>query len=148
MILPTSVFTPYITINIQTMVHHGLQVVFGVYMASYNRHHLNKRFFAWCMLVFAAFASVALILDVTVYPVLIEKGLATDFNMFYISPYVNSDLPVLSAIYPKVSYPVYLIIYIFGFTMVAALVYAVEKGIVALTLRNKNRAKDHSPNQA
>lgn len=148
MILPTSVFTSDIVINIQTMVHHGLQVVFGVYMAAYNRHHLNKRFFAWCMIVFAAFASVALILDVTVYPVLIEKGLATDFNMFYISPYINSDLPVLSAIYPKVSYPVYLIIYVFGFTLVAALVYAVEKGIVALTLRNKKRAKDHSSNQA
>ncbi len=147
MVLPTSVFTRDIFINVQTMVHHGLQVVFGVYMASYNRHRLNKRFFAWCMIVFAAFASVALILDVTVYPVLIEKNLATDFNMFYISPYINSDLPLLSAIYPLVPYPVYLIIYILGFTLVAALVYAVEKGIVALTLRKKNRVQEKSLNQ-
>ena len=147
MILPTSVFTRDISINIQTMVHHGFQVVFGVYMAAYNRRQLNKRFFAWCMIVFAAFASVALILDTTVYPVLIEKGLAQEFNMFYISPYQNNDLPVLSTIYPLVPYPVYLIIYIIGFTAVAALVYAVEKGIVALTLRKKNRAQEKSSAQ-
>ena len=147
MILPTSVFTRDISINIQTMVHHGFQVVFGVYMAAYNRRHLNKRFFAWCMIVFAAFASVALILNVTVYPVLLEKGLTEDFNMFYISPYLNNDLPVLSTIYPLVPYPVYLIIYVIGFTAVAALVYAVEKGIVALTLRKKNRAQEKSSAQ-
>ena len=147
MILPTSVFTGTVFINVQTMVHHGLQVVFGVYMAAYNRRHLNKRFFAWCMIVFAAFASVALILNVTVYPALLEKGLTEDFNMFYISPYLNNDLPVLSTIYPLVPYPVYLIIYVFGFTSVAALVYAVEKGIVALTLRKKNRVQEKSPTQ-
>ena len=147
MILPTSVFTSLAFINVQTMVHHGLQVVFGVYMAAYNRHHLNKRFFAWSMIVFGAFASVALILNVTLAPYLIEKGLTQEFNMFYISPFMNNDLPVLSTVYTLVPYPVYLIIYIIGFTSVAALVYAVEKGIVALTLRKNNRAKDTS-NQA
>ncbi|MBQ3490255.1 MAG: YwaF family protein, partial [Clostridia bacterium] len=38
MILPTTVFSPHIIMNIQTMLHHGLQVVIGVWMASYNRH--------------------------------------------------------------------------------------------------------------
>lgn len=147
MVLPTSVFTSHIVINIQTMICHGLQVVLGVYMAAYNRHHLNKRFFGWCLIVFSAFASVAFVLNVTLGPALIEKGLTKEFNMFYISPLMNSDLPVLSAIYPKVPYPVYLIIYLFGFTLVAALVYAVEKGIVALTLRKNKRAKDHTSNQ-
>jgi hypothetical protein len=142
MILPTTVFSTRAFTNVQTMVHHGFQVVFGIYMAAYNRHHLNKRFFAWCMMVFGGFASVAMILNLTLYPVLLEKGLSESFNMFYISPYVNNDLPVLSTIYPLVPYPVYLIIYIFGFTLVAALVYAIEKGIVALTLRKKKRVQD------
>ena len=144
MILPTTVFGTRIFTNVQTMVHHGLQVVFGVYMASYNRHHLNKRFFAWCMMVFGAFSAVAMILNLTLYPVVKENS--PDFNLFYISPFTNNDLPVLSAIYPKVPYPVYLIIYIGGFTLVAALVYAIEKGIVALTLRKNKRAKDYTAN--
>jgi len=46
-----------------------------------------------------------------------------------------------------VPYPVYLIIYIFGFTLVAALVYAIEKGIAALTLRKKKRVQDQTPTQ-
>ncbi len=148
MALPTSVFTSDIVINIQTMVCHGLQVVFGVYMASYNRDRLSKRFFAWAMIVFFGFASVALIMNVVAYHKLIVPGIASDFNMFYISPYLNNDLPVLSTVYPLVPYPVYLIIYVFGFTLVAALVYAVEKGIVALTLRKNKRAKDQTTNQA
>ena len=147
MILPTTVFGTRIFTNTQTMVHHGLQVVFGVYMAAYNRHHLNKRFFAWCMMVFAGFASVAMVLNLTLYPIA-KANNSPDFNLFYISPFTNNDLPVLSSIYPKVPYPVYLIIYIFGFALVAALVYAVEKGIVALTLRKKKRVKDNISNQA
>ncbi|MBQ2988534.1 MAG: YwaF family protein [Clostridia bacterium] len=141
MILPTTVFGTRIFTNVQTMVHHGLQVVFGVYMASYNRHHLGKRFFAWCMMVFGGFSAVAMILNLTLYPIVKENS--PDFNLFYISPFVNNDLPVLSAIYPKVPYPVYLIIYIGGFTLVAAIVYAIEKGIAALMLRKHKRAKDH-----
>ena len=148
MVLPTSVFTTLISINIQTMVHHGLQVVFGVYMAAYNRSRLSKRFFAWAMIVFGAFASVAMILNIVAYHKLVVPGLTGEFNMFYISPYMNNDLPVLSTVYPLVPYPVYLIIYIIGFTSVAALVYAIEKGIVALTLRKNKRAKDNTSNQA
>lgn len=147
MILPTTVLGTRIFTNTQTMVHHGFQVVFGVYMAAYNRHRLNKRFFGWCMIVFAAFASVAMILNLTLYPILTANGVGHDFNMFYISPYTNNDLPVLSSIYPLVPYPVYLIIYTCGFTLVAALVYAIEKGIVALTLRKKKRVQENSPNQ-
>ncbi len=145
MILPTTVLTDLVFTSTQSMVHHGLQVVFGVYMAAYNRHHLNKRFFAWCMMVFAAFASVALILNLTIYPALQAKTPDPKFCMFYISPYDMDNLPILYSIWQKVDFPVYLIIYIFGFTLVAALVYAVEKGIVALTLRKKQRAQDQIP---
>ena len=44
MIYPGDVFIEIIGINIQTMVHHGLQLVIGVFLAAHNRHHLNKRF--------------------------------------------------------------------------------------------------------
>lgn len=141
MILPTSVFVPYTFINVQTMVHHGFQVVLGIWMAAYNRRHLNKSFFAYAMITFGAFASVAMILNLVMPKYLATKGFTQAFNMFYISPYYNNDLPVLSTIYPMVPYFVYLIIYIFGFALVAALVFAIEKGIVALTLRKKNRAQ-------
>ena len=150
MILPTTVLTQRVFTSTQSMIHHGLQIVFGVYMAAYNRRHLNKRFFAWCMMVFGAFASVALALNLTIYPALQAKNPdeVIKFCMFYISPYDMDNLPILYSIWQKVNFPVYLIIYIFGFTLVAALVYAIEKGIVALTLRKEKRVQNqHQPQE-
>jgi len=124
------------------MLHHGLQVVIGVLLVAHNRHHLSKRFFAWCMIVFSALASVALIMNIAMYHIFLANGIDETFNMFYISPYFNCTLPVLSDIYPKVPYPVFLIIYILGFALVSAIVYAIEKGVVTLCSKIKHRKEN------
>ena len=142
MVLPTSVFNNYTFINVQTMVHHGLQVVLGAWMAAYNLRDLNLRFFTKGLITFAGFSSVALILNVVMPKYLAGKGIETAFNMFYISPYYNNDLPVLSTLYPMLPYPVYLIVYFLGFGLAAILMYAIEKGIAVLALRKEKRAKD------
>lgn len=148
MILPTSVFNTYAFINTQTMVHHGMQVVLGAWMAAYNRDRLNLRFAASGLITFAGFSSVAMILNVVMPKYLATKGYTAAFNMFFISPYYNNDLPVLSTIYPQVPYPVYLMIYFLGFGLAAAIIYAIEKGIVALTLRKKKRVQDQTETPA
>ena len=38
MIYPNDVFSTQLGISIQTMVHHGMQVVLGVYVSVYNRN--------------------------------------------------------------------------------------------------------------
>ena len=145
MVLPTSVFNIYTFINTQTMVLHGFQVVLGVWMAVYNRDRLNLPFFASGLITFVGFSSVAMVLNLIMPKYLAEKGIETAFNMFYISPYYNNDLPVLSVIYPMLPYPVYLIVYFLGFGLAAAIMYGIEKGIVALTLRKQNRVQDQIP---
>ena len=142
MVLPTSVFNTYAFINMQTMLHHGMQVVLGVGMAVYNRRRLNLPFFASGLITFAGFSAVAMILNITIPKYLAGKGIETAFNMFYISPYYNNDLPVLSTLYPMLPYPIYLVVFFLGFGFAAILMYAIEKGIVALTLRKKNRVQD------
>ncbi len=139
MIYPGDVFIGIIGINIQTMVHHGLQVVIGIFLVAHNRHHLNKRFFAWCMIVFSALASLALVLNVVMHHVFIANAMDESFNMFYISPYYDCTLPVLSSIYPHVPYPVFLLIYVLGFALVSLGIYAAEKGIVTLCSKIKHR---------
>lgn len=140
MVLPTSVFSTYVFIDVQTMVHHGMQVVLGVGMAVYNRRRLNLPFFASGLITFAGFSAVAMALNVLMPKYLAEKGIETVVNMFYISPYYNNDLPVLSTLYPMLPYPVYLIVYFIGFGIAAILMYAIEKGIAALALRKEKRA--------
>lgn len=137
MIYPNDVFIGIIGINVQTMLHHGLQVVMGVLLVAYNRHHLNKRFFAWCMIVFSILATVAMLMNIVVHNLLPTQ----DFNMFYISPYFDCTLPVLSSIYPAVPYPAFLVIYILGFALLSAAVYAIEKGIVTLCSKIKHKGE-------
>ena len=138
MIYPGDVFTSTISINIQTMVHHGLQLALGVFLAAHNRHKLNKRFFAWAFIVFAVFAVLAFSFNVVMHYVKPEAGV----NMFYISPFIPCTLPILSIVYASVPFPVYALVYLAGFTLVAAVIYAIEKGVVALCSRIKHGGKN------
>ena len=142
MVYPADVFIGMIGINIQTMVHHGLQFVIGVFLVAHNRHHLNKRFFAWCMIVFSVLASVALTMNVIMHNVFVANGMDETFNMFFISPYYDCTLPILSAIYHLVPYPVFLLIYILGFALVSALVYTIEKTVVSICSKIKHRGEN------
>ena len=135
MIYPGDVFITMVGINIQTMYHHGTQVVLGVFLAAYCRRRLDKRFYLGSLTVFSCFAALAMILNVGVHALLVANGSDATFNMFFISPYHPCTLPVLSAIYPKVPYPVFLLIYLVGFAAVSAIMMGIEKGIVALTAR-------------
>ena len=137
MVFPNDVFIGTIGINIQTMLHHGLQVVIGILLVAYNRHRLSKRFFAWCMIVFSVLASAALTMNIVFHHFMPTH----DFNMFFISPYFDCTLPVLSDIYAKVPYPAFLLIYILGFALLSAAVYAIEKGVVTLCSKIKHRNK-------
>ena len=138
MVYPGDVFTYDIGVNIQTMVHHGTQLAIGVFLVSHNRHHLNKRFFAWSMIVFSVFAAIALLMNTVAH----HTMPGVEFNMFFISPFVPCTLPVLSAIYPLVPYPVYLLMYILGFALVSAIVYTIEKCTVTVCSRIKHRGKN------
>jgi hypothetical protein len=53
----------------------------------------------------------------------------TPFNMFFISPYEPSSLPVYSLIHSAVPFPVNLMIYVLGFTAAAFIVLYVCKSI-------------------
>ena len=141
MVLPTSVFNTYTFINVQTMIVHGFQVVLGVWMAAYNRDRLNFPFFGSGLITFAGFSSAAMVLNVLMPKYFAEKGIDVVFNMFYISPYYNNDLPVLSTLYPLLPYPVYLIVYLLGFGLAAIIMYGIAKGVVSLTLRKDKQPK-------
>jgi hypothetical protein len=46
--------------------------------------------------------------------------------MFFINPQYGATLPILKDIYPLVPYFVYLMIYVFGFTVLAYLIVAIN----------------------
>lgn len=117
---PGDVFTSTIGINIQSMVHHGLQLVTGIYFVAYNREKINFKYYLKAVYVFVVAISVAILLNAIV------PNFTTDtFNMFYISPKFPCTLPLLSLIYPKVHYIVFLLMYILGFCLAAFIIHLI-----------------------
>lgn len=120
---PNDVFISMIGVNIQTMIHHGTQIVLGVYAAVYYRKRLSIRYYLRSIPVFVVFLFIAMVLNVTVYHALVAAGIDETFNMFYVSPYFDCTLPVLSAIYPAVPYAAFFLIYCIGFSIAALVIY-------------------------
>ena len=68
---PGNVFVETIGINLQTMVHHGLQVVLGIYIAVYTRKKFGIMYYLKGAIVFAALIVIALIMNVVGYNLLL-----------------------------------------------------------------------------
>ena len=130
MIYPNDVFMWITGINIQTMIHHGLQMALGIFMMIYRRRRLTHRYFLRGIYVFTVLVLIAMVLNIGVYHIFQGLGMGDTFNMYYISPYFHCTLPVLSIVWDLVPYPVFLAIYIFGFSLVAALMYYIQRAFI------------------
>ena len=141
MFYPGDVFIETIGINIQTMIHHGSQVILGIYTIVYTRRNLKVLSWLSAIPVFAVLVAVAVGLNLGVYHAFAAKGIEDTFNMFFVSPYFECTLPVLSGIYPLVPYAVFLITYILGFGVVAGIMYYAQWGIIKLCHFLKEKRK-------
>ena len=136
-LVPTDVFTEVIGNNIQTMYHHGMQIVFGIYFMVHVRKKLSFKYLTSGLTVLASLIAVALVLDVAIYKYFMANGIDETFNMFFISPYFPCTLPVLSSIYAAVPYPVFLLLYISAFLIGGGIVYLAAMGTRALVTKKK-----------
>ena len=132
MIFPNDVYISYIGINIQTMIHHGLQVVLGIYIAVYNRRKLGFKYWLKSLPVYGAAIAIAMILNLTVHQLVPDHT----FNMFYISPYYDCTLPVLSVIDSMVPWVALFFIYLLGFVLVSFIMFGAQFGIIKLCSRS------------
>lgn len=135
MIYPSDVFINTLGISIQTMVHHGLMVVVGITLLATNQIPFQRKEIFRAALVFGVLGLIAFVMNIALVNV---DG---TFNMFFISPYYDTHLPVLSIINESLGYIPYLITYFFGFTLVAYLVLLVaifiNKKILTSSLKEK-----------
>ena len=132
-IYPNDVFISTVGINIQTMFHHGMQIILGIFLAVRHSRKLSFEYFLRSVAIFGMFLAIAVILNFAVYHSLVGAGMDDTFNMFFISPYFDCTLPVLSSVYASVSYPVFFVIYLVGFSAVAFFIYLIQHGIILLT---------------
>ena len=142
MIAPGDVFETYnMGICIHTMIHHGMQMVLGIFLYVYYHNKLNYWSYLKALPVFIFFIINAMLLNV-----IVPNFTNDSFNMFYISWREPCGLPILSNIYPKVPYIVFLLIYILGFAVAGFIVYNINYWIAWLIDRQKPHATDKYDN--
>ena len=119
-IIPDSCFVEMIEINIHTMWLHCGSFVVSIYLLMTGEVELNKSNLKNAFLVFLLFV-LAESLNIVVY----NTGILKDetFNMFYISPYFVSTLPIFDVIQQNVPYIIYLLIYILAIGIGSITVY-------------------------
>lgn len=128
MILPESCFVEDILVNIHTMWLHCGSLVVGVYLLVSKAVPLTARSLRYAGVTFLCLTGIALTMNVAVYHSGVLNG--ETFNMFYISPYFISELPVFNTIQQAVPYPVFLASYVVGLMLGSALIL-----LIALMIR-------------
>lgn len=131
-IYPGDVFIETIGINIQTMIHHGLQIVLGIFCTVYYKDKISIKWWSKSIFVFMGLVITALILNFSVYGFLQSKNMDDTFNMFFISPFFDCTLPVLSIFYDILPYLLFLLLYIFGFSAAAFVIFCIKFLIIKL----------------
>ena len=133
--IPDSCFTSDILINIHTMwLHYGSFVV-SIYLLMNKVVKGDIKSVFRGFIVFIIFVVIAIILNISVYHSGILNG--ETFNMFYISPYFISSLPVFDVIQQNMPYLLYLVIYIIALLLGAFIIY----GVYYIICRNKKIKK-------
>lgn len=126
MLYPSDVFTSTLGISIQTMVHHGLMVVIGITLLVNGQIPLVRKEIFKAALVFFILGFSAFLMNIAFHNV---DG---TFNMFFIGPYYDTHLPVLSTIESTLGYIPFLISYFVGFSLIAYLIL-----LIAIFFKNK-----------
>lgn len=124
-LVPSSVFTPFVFMNVQTMVHHGIQVISGAFTAAHYRRRVDKRFYLLGAGMFSVFFLIANLLNTLGYDLLVRLGAFEEgfqFNMFYISPRPDQTMPVLDNLFDLVSPILFIMLYYLVLLLGAALV--------------------------
>lgn len=133
MFYPATVFIPTIGICIQTMYWHATLVVVAVLMWVNGRVKLEHKSVLKGALVFVVIVILAMLMNIIFHYTGDTEQYS--FNMFYISPYENSGLPVFGVLWDKLPYAVFLASYILGFSVGAYIITLVAIGIGRLCFR-------------
>ena len=120
---PSTVFTKLMIVNVQTMVHHGIQIIAGVLAAVWYRRRLGRGFFFKGFAVFVIVFTVAMLLNTLGRDYLISSGAITEeteFNMFMINPNLQVKAPICEELLRSIPPWTVVVLYFVGVSLVAA----------------------------
>lgn len=123
------VMTNMIFINIQSLIHHGSQVILGIFIYIHNRKTISFKTVYRSLILFLITACIAIIINISFYPNFI--------NMFFINPMFITNLPVGNLVQEKMGYAMYLILFLLLIGVSTYLTYFVLVSINKLVTKKK-----------
>lgn len=136
MLMPDSCFVNDILVNIHTMWLHLGSFVVSIYLLMSGEVKIDIESLNNAIIVFLIFVGIAISMNIIVYNSGILNG--ETFNMFYISPYFPSTLPVFDIINQNVPYIVFLIIYIWSLSLGAFIIYGISSLVNIINSRKQS----------
>ena len=118
------VMSNMIFINVQSLIHHGTQIIIGVYIYIWNRNNITIKTTYRSFILFLITAVIAIIINLSFYPNYI--------NMFFINPMIITNLPIGKIVQEKAGYAVYLISFLAFIALVTYLMYLIETSLSKL----------------
>ena len=133
---PGAVFCANKFLTYHSMLHHGLQILTGVYTMAYYRQRIKATFLAGGVFIFSVMFTVANVLNTVGYEFLVKKGLlieGAEFNMFYISPRLDQPVALFAELRSYIGATWYIVGYFIvvtiGALLVPALVGSLNKSV-------------------
>ena len=143
MIIPSDCFIDEVLVNIHTTYLHFGSCVVSCYLLFSKEISVKINSYLKALAVFISFAMTANSLNILVYRSGILHG--ETFNMFYISPYFISTLPVFNQIQQEVPYLMFFGLYLLalscGGLLIYSLSYAFQKVCIRIGCQYKKVAK-------
>ena len=148
---PATVLSEIIFRFTQSMVHHVSLVLVGVLVFVSGKVKIEHKTILKAMAVFAVFVVTAFIMNIVFH----ATGNTSSFNMFYIGPHSDSDLPVFKQIGQMLNISsdsvhignfAFMLIYVLGFSIAAYIVLLVAMLIrkIAVSTGNKRKVKQQN----
>ena len=124
MVMPDTCLIDEILINIHTMWLHCGSFVIAVYLLMTKEVELNIKSLKRAIVVFLIFVAIAQLLNIGIYNLNVLGD--ETFDMFYISPYFETSLPVFSMFRKIFPYGIYFIIYIIVLSLGSSVIYLIS----------------------
>ena len=142
MLIPTTIYTSNTMINIHTTYLHAGGLVVSIFLLVHNHVKLEFKTVLDGLKIYSICVLTAIFLNHIIFKTGVLNG--ETFDMFFISPFFENDMPVFSIIEDYVHPVLYIGFYIFAFLFGASIVYSVSKGIAALSSKVRHLIYSHA----
>lgn len=128
-IYPGNTLTEHVGINLQSMIHHSIQVIVGILLAYRNIERMNKNTFIRALNLFFVYFASAMLFNLSMHHFLIQERTNDAVNMLFLSPYYENVIPFLQRIREATSYNVMVFVYVMGILSIALIIFAAERAL-------------------